>query len=57
MITISYLDVIRGVQNFTPVLKIHTPFCLLFVVQDYFFNFIPGVNGLAGVGCYLHPGN
>ena len=23
--TISYLGVIRGVQNFTPVLKIHTP--------------------------------
>jgi hypothetical protein len=22
-----------------------------------FFYFIPGVNGLAGVGCYLHTGN
>ena len=32
---------------------------LLCVFQNYFFYFIPGtgVNGLAGVGCYLHPGN
>ena len=30
---------------------------LLCVVQTYFFFFNPGVNGLAGVRCYLHPGN
>jgi hypothetical protein len=30
---------------------------LLCVVQNYFFYSIPGVNGLAGMECYLHPGN
>jgi hypothetical protein len=30
---------------------------LLCLVQNYFFYFIPGVNGFAGVWCYLHPGN
>ena len=66
--TISYLDVIRGVQNFTPVYNsvLYTPDYIkitnLFLTKlsftsCYTFYFIPGVNGLAGVGCYLHPGN
>ena len=71
---ISYLGVIKGVQNFTPVLKIHTPggtpdctkITNSFLMISYyccaqfkiiFVYFIPGVNGLARVGCYLHPGN